>query len=82
MSVIESMARGMPVLASPASQDVFDKSGRVVELNAVAFSEAMMEMMSGTTWQNMADAGPGEAEQYRLANVVPQWGLVYDEVMV
>ena len=81
MSVIESMARGMPVLASPASQDVFDKSGRVVELNAVAFSEAMKEMMSGTTWQNMADAGPGEAEQYRLANVVPQWGLVYDEVM-
>ena len=81
MSVIESMARGMPVLASPASQDVFDKSGRVVELNAVAFSEAMKEMMSGTTWQNMAHAGPGEAEQYRLANVVPQWGLVYDEVM-
>lgn len=81
MSVIESMARGMPVLASAASQDAFEKSGRVVELNARAFSEAMKEMMSGNSWQNMADAGPGESEQYRLANVVPQWGLVYDEVI-
>ena len=40
----------------------------------------MKEMMSGflLIWPMRVQV----AEQYRLANVVPQWGLVYDEVMV
>ncbi len=80
MTVIEAMARGMPVLTSPASEGVFKKSGKVVELNAIAFSQAMQEMIVGKTWQKMADAGPREAERFHLSNVVPLWGQLYDEV--
>ena len=81
MSVIESMVRGMPVLTSPASEGVFEQSGMIVELDALAFSEAMLTVMEEKTWQRMADAGPIEAEPYRLANVIPRWGEVYEEVI-
>ena len=81
MSVIESMARGMPVLTSPASEGVFEKSGMIVELDALAFSEAMLTVMEEKAWQRMADAGPIEAEPYHLANVIPRWGEVYEEVI-
>tara|TARA_B100001146_G_scaffold99694_1_gene88300 strand:- start:446 stop:1411 length:966 start_codon:yes stop_codon:yes gene_type:complete len=80
MSVIEAMARGMPVLASQASQGVFEKSGMIVELTASAFSEAMQQLMEGTQWEKMAAAGPKEAKKYNLNQVVPLWGNLYDEV--
>ena len=80
MSVIEAMARGMPVLASQASQGVFEKSGMIVELTASAFSKAMQQMMEGTQWKKMATAGPKEAKKYNLNQVVPLWGNLYDEV--
>ena len=80
MSVIEAMARGMPVLASQASQGVFEKSGMIVELTAAAFSEAMQQLMDGAQWEKMAAAGPKEAKKYSLKQVVPLWGNLYDEV--
>ena len=80
MSVIESMARGMPVLASRASEGVFAKSGRIVENDAQAFSEAMEGMLEGSEWKKMAASGPAESEKYRLTNVMPMWGKLYDEV--
>ena len=80
MSVIEAMARGMPVLASQASQGVFEKSGMIVELTASAFSEAMQQLMEGAQWEKMAAAGPKEAKKYNLNQVVPLWGNLYDEV--
>ncbi len=80
MAVIESMARGMPVLASKASKDVFDKSGKIIELDAIAFADAMENMIDGVSWQKMATSGPIEAEKYALDNVVPMWGKLYDEV--
>ncbi len=81
MSVIEAMARGMPVLASKASEGVFEKSGKIVERDVEAFSEAMLEMVEGKSWEKMASMGPKEAEQYSLQNVVPLWGKLYDEVV-
>ena len=80
MSVIESMARGMPVLASNASEGVFEKSGMIVELSASAFAEAMQQMIEGEQWEKMAAAGPKEAKKYGLKKVVPLWGELYDEV--
>ena len=80
MSVIEAMARGMPVLASEASLGVFEKSGMIVELTASAFSDAMQQMMEGTLWEKMATAGPKEAKKYSLKQVIPLWGKLYDEV--
>ena len=80
MSVIEAMARGMPVLASEASRGVFDKSGKILETTASAFSEVMREMMDGAEWKKMASAGPKEAEKYKLERIVPMWGQLYDEV--
>ncbi len=80
MSVIEAMARGMPVLASKASQGVFEKSGMVVELTASAFADAMEQMIEGKQWEKMAVAGPKEAKKYSLEKVVPLWGKLYDEV--
>ena len=81
MSVIEAMARGMPVLASEASLGVFEKSGMIVELTASAFSDAMQQMMEGTLWEKMATAGPKEAKKYSLKQVIPLWGKLYDEVV-
>ena len=81
MSVIEAMARGMPVLASKASQGVFEKSGMIVELTASAFSDAMQQMMEGTHWEKMSTAGPKEAKKYSLKQVIPLWGKLYDEVV-
>ena len=82
MSVIESMARGMPVLASKASEGVFAKSGRIIEIDAHAYSEAMEGMLEGNEWEKMAASGPTESEKYRLENVMPMWGKLYDEVAV
>jgi len=82
MSVIESMARGMPVLASKASEGVFAKSGRIIEIDAHAFSEAMEGMLEGNEWEKMSASGPTESEKYRLENVMPMWGKLYDEVAV
>ncbi len=81
MSGIESMARGMPVLASNASEGVFENSGKIVELNAVSFSEAMEEMIHGKVWEKMAACGPVEAEKYALDTIVPMWGKLYEEVV-
>ena len=80
MSVIEAMARGMPVLASKASEGVFEKSGMVVELTASAFADAMEQMIEGNQWEKMAVSGPKEAKKYSLKKVVPLWGKLYDEV--
>ena len=81
MSVIEAMARGMPVLASEASLGVFEKSGMIVESTTSAFSDAMQQMMEGTQWEKMATAGPKEAKKYNLKQVIPLWGKLYDEVV-
>ena len=81
MAVIESMARGMPVLASETSKDVFEKSGQIIELDAVAFADAMEKMIDGIEWDKMATSGPIEAEKYALDNVVPMWGKLYDGVV-
>ena len=80
MSVIEAMARGMPVLASKASEGVFSKSGQIVEIDTLAFSEAMEGMLDGDLWGKMATSGPSEAGKYGLENVMPMWGKLYDEV--
>ena len=80
MSVIEAMARGMPVLASKASEGVFEKSGMIVELTASAFADAMQQMIDGNQWEKMAASGPKEAKRYSLKTVVPLWGKLYDEV--
>lgn len=81
MAVIESMARGMPVLASKASEGAFEKSGRIIDVDAIAFSEAMEQMIDGAAWKKMAAAGPIEAEKYSLSKVVPMWGKLYNEVV-
>ena len=80
MAVIESMARGMPILASKASEGVFEKSGRIVDLNPNLFADEMEKLISGPTWKKMADAGPIEAKKYSLASVIPMWGTLYNEV--
>ena len=80
MAVIESMARGMPVLASKASDGVFEKSGLIVELEANAFADAMEQMLEGKVWEKMSASGPNEARFYNLSKVIPMWKKLYDEV--
>ena len=82
MSVIEAMARGMPVLASKASQGVFEKSGEIIDSSASAYADAMRKIVDGGNWDNMAEAGPKEAEKYALKRVVSMWGQLYDEVAI
>lgn len=80
MTIIEAMARGMPVLASPTSEGVFDKAGRIVQRDAQSFATAMKAMLSGDEWHDMSAAGPDESEKFLLDNIVPLWGALYDEV--
>ena len=80
MTIIEAMARGMPVLASPASEGVFDKAGRIVQRDAQSFATAMKAMLSGDEWHHMSAAGPDESGKFLLDNIVPLWGALYDEV--
>ena len=81
MSVIEAMARGMPVLASHASAGVFKKSGLVVDRDSESLQSAMKQMIEGNLWREMANFGPAEAERYSLEKVIPLWKKLYDEVI-
>ncbi|MEC9090772.1 MAG: glycosyltransferase family 4 protein [Candidatus Thermoplasmatota archaeon] len=80
MSVIEAMARGMPVIASHASAGVFDKSGMIVDRDSESLQSAMKQMVEGDLWDKMANFGPVEAERYSLEKVIPLWKKLYDEV--
>ena len=82
MSVIEAMARGMPVLASKASEGVFEKSGEIIDSTASAYADAMRQIVEGKNWVNMAEAGPKEAEKYALKHVVSMWEKLYGEVVI
>ena len=82
MSVIEAMARGMPVLASKASEGVFEKSGEIIDSTASAYADAMRQIVEGRNWENMAEAGPKEAEKYALKHVASMWKKLYDEVAI
>lgn len=81
MIVIEAMARGMPVLATKASEGVFTNSGRIVERTPEAFANAMQDMLEGDDWNNMAKLGPIEAEEYALSNILNQWKILYEKVV-
>ena len=81
MTIIEAMARGMPIIASEASEGVFSNSGLIVERSPSAFAEAMSEMIDGDQWTEMAASGPKEAEKYRLENITQQWMALYNRVM-
>lgn len=81
MTVIEAMARGMPVLATKASEGVFTKSGKIVQRTPEAFANAMQDMLEGDDWNNMAKLGPIEAEEYALSNIVNQWKILYEKVV-
>ena len=41
----------------------------------------MEGVLDGNLWEKMAASGPTEAEKYRLENVMPIWGKLYDEVV-
>ena len=79
MVVIEAMARGMPVIASNASEGVFTKSGKIVERNPEAFANSMLQMVDGDEWTEMAKMGPIEAEPYHLSRNATQWKTLYEK---
>ncbi|MEE3083757.1 MAG: glycosyltransferase family 4 protein [Candidatus Thermoplasmatota archaeon] len=81
MVVIEAMARGMPVLASNASEGVFTNSGKIVERSPEAFASSMLQMLDGDEWTEMAKMGPIEAERYDLSTIVRQWKTLYEKVV-
>lgn len=81
MTVIEAMARGMPILASSASTGVFINSGKIIERTPEAFANAMKHIMTSDDWLEMSKKGPVEAEKYSLSNITKEWMSLYNQVM-
>ena len=81
MTVIEAMARGMPVLASSASEGVFTNSGRIVKRTPQDFANSMLDMLEGDEWGQMAKMGPIEAKEYELSRIVEKWKVLYEKVV-
>ena len=45
-------------------------------------ADAMRQIVEGKNWENMAEAGPKEAEKYALKRVVSMWEKLYGEVAI
>ena len=82
MAVIEAMARGMPILASIASEGVFEKSGKIIDSEAEAYADAMRQIIEDDNWEKMAEAGPKEAQKYALKSVISMWEQLYEDVAI
>lgn len=83
MVVIEAMARGIPILASPACAEHLGRAGRVVEdMTAQGWAKAISELLSDKPARmKMSGAGRLKAEDHAIEVVAPQWKALYSEVL-
>jgi glycosyltransferase involved in cell wall biosynthesis len=80
MVILEAMARGLPILGSPACAEHIGGAGRIVaEMNPEAWAQAIGELLDDVeARRQMAVVGVEMSKLHRIEVVAEQWKALYD----
>ena len=80
MVILEAMARGLPILGSPACAEHIGGAGRIVaEMNPEAWAQAIGELLDDVeARRQMAEVGRKNSKLHRIEVVAEQWKTLYD----
>jgi glycosyltransferase involved in cell wall biosynthesis len=83
MVILEAMARGLPILGSPACAEHIGGAGRIVaEMNPETWAQAIGELLDDVeARRQMAEVGRENSKLHAIDVVAGQWKALYNELV-
>jgi glycosyltransferase involved in cell wall biosynthesis len=83
MVILEAMARGLPILGSPACAEHIGGAGRIVsEMNPEAWAQAIGELLDDVeARRQMAEVGRENSKMHAIDVVAGQWKALYNDLV-